>query len=468
MKLGGSSLADAACLRHAFELVAAALERAPLVVLSAMGKTTDALFRAARAAERGDADIALAEAAAIHARHRDAIEALFPEGTPLPLLAALDELRAELELLLRGVALLRELSPRSLDAIAGHGERLSTLVFAHYVRERDVDCELFDARTVIRTDASFGGAQPDVAAIRALAHERLAPRLAPGRCVVTQGYIGGTVLGFPTTLGRGGSDYSASLFGAGLGADEVQIWTDVEGVLTADPRVIPAARPIAELSFDEAAELAAFGAKVLHPATIQPAVDAGVPVSVRHTMRPAGRFTWIRARRPNDLSSAAPVTRRPVTALASRGPISVLTLTSTRMFNQSGYLARVFEVFGRLGVSVDLIATAEVSVSCTVEPDAPLQALAAELSRFATVAIAQERAIVAIVGARMKDTPGLVGRVFAALGDIAPELISMGGNEINLSIVVPAAHSHEALRRLHRAFFEAHEPASSHDPEVEA
>lgn len=453
MKLGGSSVADASCMRQVLALVGAALPRAPLIVLSAMGKTTDALFHAARAAERGAIDEAVAEVAAVHARHRAALDELLPGGVPLPAVAALDGHRDELVLLLRGVALLRELSLRSLDAIASHGERLSTLVFATFAREQDVDAELFDAREVIRTDAAFGAAQPDVAAIRQQARSELAPRLAPGRAVVTQGYIGATAHGHTTTLGRGGSDYSASLFGAALGAEEVQIWTDVEGVLTADPRLVPAARPIAELSFDEAAELAAFGAKVLHPATIQPAVEANVPVSVRHTMRPAGRFTWIRK------AEAEVDAARPVTALATRGPITVLTLNSTRMFHQSGYLARVFEVFGRLDVSVDLIATAEVSVSCTVEPDAPVAELCRELARFARVEVARDRAIVAVVGARMKDTPGLVGRVFQALGDIAPELVSMGGNEINLSLVVPASAAPEAMRRLHRALFEGQEAA---------
>jgi aspartate kinase len=454
MKFGGSSLADASCFRRTAGLVAAALGRAPVVVLSASGKTTDALFRAAHLAEAGQEEAALAEARAIHERHRGIVAELFPRGVPLALLASLDRHRDELVLLLRGVALLRELSPRSMDAIASHGERLSTLVFAHHAAEADVPCELVDARSVVRTDSSFGAAQPDIAATRTLAREHLAPRLGGGRCVVTQGYIGATSRGFTTTLGRGGSDYSASLLGAALGAEEVQIWTDVEGVLTADPRVIAEARPIPELSFDEAAELAAFGAKVLHPATIQPAIDADIPVSVRHSQRPEGRFTWIRARRGVALGEPA----RPVTALASRGPIAVLTLNSTRMFARSGYLARVFEVFGRLDVSVDLIATAEVSVSCTVEHDAPLDELRRELSRFATVEVAEDRAIVAVVGSRMKETPGLVGRVFAALGDIAPEVVSMGSNEINLSLVVPRSSEHEALRRLHRALVEEDTP----------
>ena len=263
--------------------------------------------------------------------------------------------------------------------------------------------------------------------------------------MVTQGYIGATEDGLSTTLGRGGSDYSAALFGAALGVGEVQIWTDVQGVLTCDPRVVPTAQSIDQLTFSEAAELAAFGAKVLHPATIQPAVECGIPVTVRDTHHPGGKFTTI-----------SPDTRsgRAVTALATRGPVTVLTVNSSRMLNQSGFLARLFEVFRRHGVSVDLIATAEVSVSLTVEADAPLEALMADLAGFATVVAVQERAIIAVVGERIKQTPGVAGRVFTALGDINIELISMGANEINLSLVVPQAGAVEALRRLHRTLIE--------------
>ena len=298
-----------------------------------------------------------------------------------------------------------------------------------------------DARTVLRTDDVFGEAVPQPEAIRALAAEHLKPLLSAGRAVITQGYIGATEDGLTTTLGRGGSDYSAALFGAALGAEEVQIWTDVEGVLTCDPRIVPEALPIPDLSFAEAAELAAFGAKVLHPATIQPAVEARIPVTVRHTQKPDGRFTTI---------SAEVRTGRPITALASRGPVTVLTVSSTRMLAQSGFLARLFEVFGRRGVSVDLVATAEVSVSLTVEADVSLKALIQDLSAFATVEINEKRAIIAAVGERLKSTPGLGAQLLTALGDINVEMISMGANEINLSLVVKEASTSEALRRLHR------------------
>jgi aspartate kinase len=275
--------------------------------------------------------------------------------------------------------------------------------------------------------------------------DHLVPELRPGRAVVTQGYIGATEDGLTTTLGRGGSDLSAALFGAALGAEEVQIWTDVEGILTCDPRVVPAAVTIPEVAFAEAAELAAFGAKVLHPATIQPAVLANIPVTVRHAGRPDGGFTRIQA---------AVAHARPVTALATRGPVTVLTVHSTRMLAQSGFLARLFEVFGRLGISVDLVATAEVSVSLTVEPDVPLDELVTEIGRFAEVEVARERAIVAIVGGSFRDTPGIARRVFGALSAINVEMISMGANEINLSLVVKREHAPDALRALHRELFE--------------
>jgi aspartate kinase len=338
LKFGGSSVADAACMRQVAGLVRVALPKAPLVVLSAMGKTTNGLFEAAKAAEAGDLAGAMERQRVLMAAHRNAATDLFDGAVPEALDGALTDLFGELELLLRGVALLRELSPRSMDAIASLGERLSTRIFSAYVNGAWVD-----ARTVLRTDATFGEAAPQPAAIRALAAEHLKPLLGPGRAVVSQGYIGATEDGLTTTLGRGGSDYSAALFGAALGAEEVQIWTDVEGVLTSDPRIVPEALPIPDLSFAEAAELAAFGAKVLHPATIQPAVEAGIPVTVRHTQKPEGRFTTI---------SARVRTGRPITALASRGPVTVLTVSSTRMLAQSGFLARLFEVFGRRGVSV--------------------------------------------------------------------------------------------------------------------
>lgn len=440
MKFGGSSVNGAECMARVAALVERARPSGVLVVLSAMGKTTDALFAAARLALRRDLGGALALHQELARRHRETASALFEGPLPETLHRSLEECLDELELLLRGVALLGELSARTMDAIASTGERLSSMILAAFLRAPWVD-----ARTVIATDDSFGAARPQVPEIRARAGRHIAPLLGPGAVAVTQGYIGATAEGHTTTLGRGGSDYSASLFGAALGAEEIQVWTDVEGVLTGDPRVVAGARPIPQLSFAEAAELAAFGAKVLHPATMEPAVAAGIPITVRHTQVPEGRFTRI---------SEIPAAARPVAALASRGPLAVLTLESPRMLHQSGFLARIFDVFRRMRVSVDVVATAEVSVSLTVEQGAPLAALEQALSEFATVKVAVDRALIALVGEKLQATPGIPGKAFGALQDLDVEMISMGASETNLSIVVRREHEPAALHRLHAAFFE--------------
>lgn len=446
LKFGGSSVADAECVRRVAEIVKGAAARSPVVVLSAMGKTTDALFAAAQAAERGETEVAMRALKEIVAGHKKACAELWEGEPPVDLQQFIEALSTQIDMLLRGVALLRELSARSRDAIVSFGELLSSRIVAAYLHYHGVSSEWLDVRRVMRTDAGFGGAEPQTGEIATLARTELMPLMAPGRIVVTQGYIGSTKDGITTTLGRGGSDYSASLLGAAIGADEVQIWTDVEGILTADPRMVPEAVPVLELSFREGAELAAFGAKVLHPATIQPAVDADIPVTVRHTMRPEGKFSTITAR-------GGAGSKRPATAIASRSPIQVITIESTRMLAQSGFLARIFDVFGRLGVSVDVVATAEVSVSLTVEANAPIEAIKKELGIFAHVSVAADRALVALVGERLKHTPGLAARVFGAIATINVEMISMGSNEINLSLVVERKDEAAAVRLLHKALF---------------
>ncbi len=445
MKFGGSSVADAACMRAVAALVQRYLPSSPLVVLSAMGKTTDALFRAARMASQGQLEEATEAHAALMQRHESAARDLIGGTLPEDLRAALATHSQELLTVLTGLSMVRELSLRSMDSVASHGERLSTLLFSHYLRACGLDVTLLDARRVICTDAKSGAATPQPRAIAKLAEELVRPHLGPGKVVVTQGYIGATVDGMTTTLGRGGSDYSAALLGAALHASEVQIWTDVEGVLTCDPRIVPDAQPIAELSFAEAAELAAFGAKVLHPATIQPAVEAAIPVTVRHTLKPDGRFSTIRG----DVKSG-----RAITALATRGPVAVVTVTSSRMLDQSGFLARLFEIFGRYSISVDLVATAEVSVSVTIENDVDTDKALEEIRAFASANVVRERAIVALVGEQLRRTPGVAARAFTALRGTNIEMISMGANEINLSLVLAQRDAPDALRRLHAELLE--------------
>jgi len=452
MKFGGSSVADAACMREVAALVTQALPSAPLVVLSATARTTDGLLQAAHRAEAGDLEAALELSRSIQLRHRAIALELFPGHHPAVLAQALAELGRELDTLIRAVAMLRELSPRSLDAIASIGERLSSRILASYL-----DADWVDARTVVRTDDRFGAAQPLTGELAALAARHLAPMLGPGRAVVTQGYIGSAAGGLTTTLGRGGSDLSAALLGAALGAAEIQIWTDVEGIQTCDPRVVPEARPIAELSFAEAAELATFGAKVLHPATIQPAVAAGIPVTVRHTRRPRGRFTRITAR--------VPAGHR-VTALAQRGPVTVLTVSCGEVLNGNGFLAmaNLFQVFSRHQVSIDLVATTEASVSFTMDGDEPLEPLLKDLAGFGTVGVARDRTIVAVVGERLKSTPGVTGHCFGALTGINVEMISMGAHDLNLSFVVKREDAEPALRALHAALIEGVQGAAENLP----
>jgi aspartate kinase len=446
MKFGGTSVADAERLRGVGELARERADAGVLLVLSAFSGVTDGLFAAGRAATSGDEKEALALLGKMLERHRATAGELLsvsPNALPSSVEAALAAAEADLGAVLKGAALLRALPDRSMDILAGRGELLSTAILAAYL-----GAPWIDARKVMRTDSHFGCAKPQVEELRALATEKILPLIGAGKIAVTQGYIGGDASGAPTTLGRGGSDYSASLFGAALGATEIQIWTDVEGVLTCDPRVVKAARPVESLGYDEAAELAAFGAKVLHPSTILPAVELGIPVTVRNSMLPEGRFTTI---------SRESASGRGVTALASRAPVTVVTVRTPRMLGGSGFLASIFEAFGRRGVSVDLVSTSEVSVSATVDGAAAVDELAADLAEFGEVRIERDRAVVALVGERLLKTPGVPGKALAALADINVEMISLGSNEINLSLVVERGQAAEAQRRLHAAFFESEE-----------
>jgi aspartate kinase len=439
MKFGGSSVADAARLRGVAALARERAAQGVLLVLSALSGVTDALISAGSLAVAGQEAEALAALGRILDRHGELGMELLGRSAPPELEQALADTRSELSAILKGAALLRNLPERNLDVLTGRGELLSTRLLALYM-----NAPWIDARSVLKTDSRYGKARPDLSATRRAAQEYILPLIQPGSIAITQGYIGSDPAGHPTTLGRGGSDYSASILGAALDAAEIQIWTDVEGVLSADPRIVPEAGPVEYLGYDEAAELAAFGAKVLHPATILPAVERGIPVTVRNSLLPNGRLTTI----AKGASSG-----RQVTALASRGPVTIVTVRTPRMLGGSGFLARIFEVFGRRGISVDVVATSEVSVSATVDEGVSLDALVAELEGFAELRIARGRALIAIVGDRLADSPGIAGKAFSALGGINIDMISMGAREINLSFVVAQEDAAEAQRRLHRAFF---------------
>ena len=450
MKFGGTSVGTGERIAGVAELVAGRLSEGPFVVVSAMGGVTDSLLALSRAAREGDRAAADAALATLGERHLAAIEAL---GLAPEAAAALrEEVARELARLgglATGVALLGELSARTSDAICAAGEILSAALAAAALEKCGVATARVDPREWMATDAGYGGAVPDEAATAERVARVLLPARAAGKVVVTGGFVGAAPDGSTTTLGRGGSDFSAALLGAALhdsGApvESIEIWTDVDGILTSDPRLVPAARIIPEVGYAEAAELAFFGAKVLHPATIRPAVTRGIPVRVRNSFRPSAPGTTVRAEAPGN----------GVRAVAMRSGVAALFVGSPRMLLAHGYAARVFAVFEKHAVPVDVIATSEVSISITVDAKAPLDALARDLSAFAEVEILRDLAVLSVVGRKLRSTAGVAARVFAAIGDINVVLISQGASETNLTFVVEAKDAPEALRRLHRELFE--------------
>lgn len=446
MKFGGSSVRDAQMIRRVLDISASRLDLAPVLVSSAMGKTTDALLLIADRAEAGDHDEAFAQIDALEEHHRAVARQLVSEHGDESVntdgvLRAVDTLLAELRSLVQGIYLIRECSPRSRDAVLSFGERLSTLIITAAARARGIDAELVDARALIRTDSEFGAAGPDMDATVKLARERLRPR--PGYLYVTQGFIGSTPESVTTTLGRGGSDYSATILGAALDAESVEIWTDVNGIMTSDPRVIAEARTIPSVSYDEAAELAYFGARVVHPYTILPAVKRSIPVWVKNTMQPEQPGTRIQAETDGE----------GIRALASKSGITLITIQSSRMLNAYGFLRALFSVFDRYRVSVDLVATSEVSVSMTVERDVDLAPIITDLEPLGEVSVERDKSIICLVGRRLFQRAGVLSEVFAAIDPIPVRMISLGSSDINLSIVVSEAETERVLRSLHSTLF---------------
>jgi len=419
------------------EIARACLGEAPLLVASAMGKTTDALEEAAEAAQAGERTRAEHLIDQVDADHHHAAQALTSGPERESLVTAVTALSAELRSLIHGITLIRECSPRSKDAVLSFGERLSTTIIAATARENGLDTILVDARQLIRTDASFGTATPDHDATANLVSAELHPR--PGTLVVTQGFIASTADGVTTTLGRGGSDFTATILGAALEATAVEIWTDVDGIMTADPRIIAGARTIPTISYDEAAELAYFGARVVHPYTILPAVRQEIPVWVKNTSRPESPGTRITGR-----SDGAGIR-----AVASKSGITLVTVRSSRMLNAYGFLQALFAIFDRHKVSVDLVATSEVSVSMTVDQSTDLGPLGRDLQELGRVEIESGKSIVCLVGRELFQRSSFVSEVFAAVDPAHVRLISLGSSEINLSLVVDESETEAVLQRLH-------------------
>ncbi len=451
LKFGGTSVADAGALQR----VAGVVQRAhrstrPIVVVSALAGVTDALLAAADAAASGDAERIRLRLDALLERHAEIAGRLARPENARGIRTVLERTRAEIADLLQRVAAEPERRPALRDELAAYGERLSAALLTAVLLATDVPARYVDARHCLITDGTHGRATPILPDTEQRTRAELAPLLDRRLVPVLGGYIGATLEGVTTTLGRGGSDYSAALVGAALGAREIQIWTDVSGVLTADPRVVPGAGTIPSLSYAEAAELAYFGAKVLHPKTIQPAMERDIPVRICNSKAPAHPGTMVTAR--GELRAGT------VKAIAHKSGITVLQIGSTRMLGAYGFLRGLFEVFERHQTVVDVVTTSEVSVSLTVDDARSLPDIVAELEPLGTVAVESGRAIVCVVGEGLRTTPGIAARVFATISDINVSLISQGASRVNLTFVVDEDRVQEAVLRLHDALFER-EPA---------
>jgi aspartate kinase len=451
MKFGGTSVADADAIARVAGLVRAARERdaaPPLVVVSAMSGITDRLLSLAATAETGDDAHVCAGVDEIWHRHVATVEGLFGDrAAPSSdnVLGHLERHIGELRALLTATAILRETSPRARDGIVAVGELLSSHIVAGALDAAGVPAAWVDARRALVTDASFTAAVPLLADTTDAAAREFGLVLSDGRVPVVGGFVGATRDGITTTLGRGGSDYSAAIFGAALDAEEIQIWTDVDGMLTADPRVIERPRLVPHLSFAEASELAYFGAKVLHPSTVLPAIAKDIPVRILNSARPHSRGTLITGRAPGHDC--------PLTAIACKRRLAVIDIRSTRMLMAHGFLRKVFEVFERFQTSVDVVTTSEVSVSVTVDDMRRVPDIAESLRAFAEVTVEQDMAILCAVGDNLQIDARLGTRVLAALDGFGLRMVSQAASRRNVTVVLRDSDLAAAMERLHGQFF---------------
>ncbi|HET7871052.1 MAG TPA: lysine-sensitive aspartokinase 3 [Terriglobales bacterium] len=452
MKFGGTSVQDADAIDRVAAIVRERLNEKPVVVVSALAKITDQLLAMAGAAGAGERNKALELSRAARERHYNTAVDLL--GTH-----AFEQIAPELEAdfnsldeLLRGVVAVSELTPRTTDTIAGFGERISSKIAAAAFSQRGIEAAHVDSRDCIVTDNNFGKAVPQFEETDARLAQIAKPLLECGRVPVMGGFIAATREGVSTTLGRGGSDFSAAIVGAGLGATRIEIWTDVDGMMTTDPNLCPEARRIRTISFEEAAELAYFGAKVLHPATLLPAIQNNIPVLILNSRNPRCDGTRITA--------AAPKSRNIFKAIAAKKRITVVDVVATRMLMAHGFLKSIFEVFANHRCPVDMVSTSEVSVSVTVDSNESIAAIAADLGKLADVKYEGRKAIVCLVGENIRNTPGIAAKVFGAIPDVNIQMISQGASEINISFVIDEPDVPKVVSRLHQVFF------SEVDPEV--
>jgi len=432
MKFGGTSVADAAAFENVARIVSAERAASPIVVVSAMSGVTDALLAATPES-----------VGPIFSRHLTTAAGLLQGSESARFAEFVKRAEADVRELLHSQNPSKQKSVQ--DAVVSFGEILSSTLMAAVLNQRGVEARQVDARRCIVTDEEHTSAAPLMKETFARTENELRPLVENGVVPVLGGFIGATLQGVPTTLGRGGSDYTAALIGAVLNVAEIQIWTDVTGVLTADPRVVPNAQTIDRLSYSEAAELAYFGAKVLHPKTIQPAIENSIPVRICNSRMPQERGTLV-----GPQSEASP---RAIKAIAHKTGVTIVQITSARMLGAYGFLRALFEVFERHRTVVDVVTTSEVSVSLSLDEANALPAIVDELQQLGTVGIVKGRAIICVVGEGLRGTPGIAGRVFTTISDINVSLISQGASSINFTFVIGEERVKEAVIRLHEEFF---------------
>jgi aspartate kinase len=452
MKFGGTSVEDTTAILRTASIVASRLAKqlTPIVVVSAMSKVTDTLLAAAAAAGRNAREDALKLSDALRTRHLNTAAELIPAGDRITNLhLSIHHEFDTLDDLLRGISAVGELTPRTSDNVVSFGERLSSVIVTAAFAEQQISATHIDARTVILTDHHYGKAAPNQSAIETALTALVLPLIDSGRVPVMGGFIG-SCNGITTTLGRGGSDYTAAIVGGALHAGAIEIWTDVDGIMTTDPRIVPEALRVKTISFEEAAELAYFGAKVLHPATILPAVQKNIPVFVLNSRNAENEGTKITA--------TPPPCATPFKSIAAKKKLTIIDIVASRMLLAHGFLAAVFAIFDKHGCAIDMVSTSEISVSVTVDSREALPAICAELSQLADVKYEGNKALICLVGEDIRGISGISGQVFSSISHINVRMISQGASEINMSFMVNEEDVDEALRSLHKKFFSAPDP----------
>ena len=452
MKFGGTSVEDATAILRTASIVAGRLRKglSPIVVVSAMSRVTDTLLAAAAAAGRNAREEALKHSDTLRTRHLNTAAELVTHPDRLTSLQLnIHHEFDTLDDLLRGISAVGELTPRTSDNVVSFGERLSSVIVTAAFAEQAIPSAHIDARTVILTDHHYGKAAPNEPAIEAALTEHVLPLVDLARVPVMGGFIA-SCDGITTTLGRGGSDYTGALVGGALHAGAIEIWTDVNGIMTTDPRIVPEALRVKTISFEEAAELAYFGAKVLHPATILPAVQKNIPVFVLNSRNPENEGTKITATPPPCAS--------PFKSIAAKKKLTIIDIVASRMLLAHGFLKSVFDVFDKHGCAIDMVSTSEISVSVTVDSKEALPAICAELSKIADVKYEGNKALICLVGEDIRGISGISGQVFSSISHVNVRMISQGASEINMSFMINEEDVEEALRSLHKKFFSAPDP----------